>query len=200
MYTTFDSIFKRKWKFFYFRTSFLSRTGENEQKRYKNLIHFWKKSKNFVHTRYLTFIFLLKAKTWSKVRFYFFYFTFSINLSLNSSKPCDSLTEINTQLKSEYFSLNCAILSSSILSILLNTKILSWCAQISLKTLWTTSILSSTKGSLASITWSKKSDSILSSRVEEKDFTNFGGKSLINPIVSLSKTSLPSQVSGFVIK
>ena len=129
-----------------------------------------------------------------------FYFTFSINFHLNSSKPFPSLTEINTQLKSEYFSLNCAILSSSALSILLNTKILSWCAQISLKTLWTTSILSSTKGSLASITWSKKSDSILSSSVEEKDFTNFGGKSLINPIVSLSKTSLPSQVSGFVIK
>ena len=200
MYTTFDSIFKRKWKFFYFRTSFLSRTGKNEQKRYKNLIHFWKKSKKFcsytISDIYLSF----KSKNLIKSQVLFFYFTFPINLSLNSSKPCDSLTEINTQLKSEYFSLNCTILSSSVLSILLNTKILSWCAQISLKTLWTTSILSSTNESLASITWSKKSDSILSSRVEEKDFTNFGGKSLINPIVSLSKTSLPSQVSGFVIK
>ena len=118
---------------------------------------------------------------------------------LISSKFIASFTDIQT------FSFHgkCFFISSrwvlSKRSILLNTIILFCFAQILSKIWFTISILSSTKGSEASITCRSKSEAILSSKVDENDLISFGGKSRMNPMVSLSKTSFPSPVSGFFI-
>ncbi len=49
------------------------------------------------------------------------------------------------------------------------------------------------------MTCNNKSDSMLSSSVDENDLINFGGKSRMKPIVSLSKTSFHKPVSGSIM-
>lgn len=125
-------------------------------------------------------------------------YKFSIIAVLISSKLVPSFTDTRTFP----FSGKCFLISANCIlskrSILLKTKILFCFAPISFKIWFTTSILSLMNGSEASITWRSKSDSILSSKVEENDLTSLGGRSRINPIVSLSSTSFPSQVSLFL--
>ena len=127
------------------------------------------------------------------------YYTFLAIRFLSSSSQILLFTEMKTLSSSGNSFFNSFNFSSSIKSILLKTKILFWFAQISLNTSWTTEILSPTNGSLESITCNNKSDSILSSKVEENDLINFGGKSRINPIVSFRSISFHLPVTGSVI-
>ena len=123
----------------------------------------------------------------------------SLIFCLTSSNPCPSLTEIR-RCSFQNFFWSSTNLAGEIRSILLKTKILFWRAPILSKISFTTSILSWINVSEESMTCNRKSASILSSKVEENDLISLGGNSRINPIVSLSKTSFPLQVSGSMIK
>ena len=98
------------------------------------------------------------------------------------------LTLIKIGFKCANFSLNSDSLFKT--SILLKTFNLFCFAHIFSKISSTTSIFSSNLGSEESITWSNKFDSTESYKVDLKASTNFGGSSLINQIVSLTKISL----------
>jgi len=96
---------------------------------------------------------------------------------------------INIGFNSSYLVFNSSISLILRKSILLKTYILVWFAHIFSKISSTTFIFSSIFGSEASITCNSISDSIESSSVEEKASISFGGKSLINQIVSFIRIS-----------
>ncbi len=85
---------------------------------------------------------------------------------------------------------------TSIVSHLLNTRTLSCTAPIASSVSFTISIFRSISASPASITCKIRSDSMESSRVEEKAAINSGGRSRINPMVSFTRNSYPLQASS----
>ena len=127
-------------------------------------------------------------------------FTNFTKVSLRNSIPHHLVTEIQTIFLSGNFSLRSSYCSLLMRSTLLKTNILSCLAPISSRILSTTSIFSYRNGSETSTTWSNKSLSILSSKVDENALINCGGRSRINPIVSFNNISLPCHVSGLVMR
>jgi hypothetical protein len=132
------------------------------------------------------------------------YYNSEITLCFNSSIPIFSQAETKIGFIFEYFSLIYSILSEYIFSspsisilnsihsnqsILLKTFILFCLAHILSSISSTTLIFISSLLSEVSITCKSKSDSIESSKVDLKASISFGGNSLINQIVSFTKTS-----------
>jgi hypothetical protein len=127
-------------------------------------------------------------------QFFPYYKLFKI-FNLKFSNHTLSLAETKIGFKYENLFFKFSIDSSDNKSILLKTYSLFCFAQIFFNIQSTISIFSSILGSEESTKCINKSDSILSSKVDEKALIKFGGKSFINQIVSFNNISFHNQSS-----
>ena len=109
------------------------------------------------------------------------------------SIPISEWAERKRGFRVAYVLFRLSISSSLIISILLKTYHRGCLAPIWSRVFSTIDIFSQVHGSLASITWRRISLSIESSRVDVNAAIRFGGKSRMNPIVSLTSNSLQEE-------